>query len=127
MATGGPARVGRDRLLELAADVCRNGDATGALPALARATGGIAVPVASLYRSLLDLTVDGAAGVRALRSPPESVPLVEAAELPEVGDEISEHFARRVRRWMHRPGLDVDELIRLTRAQTWTLRATAAA
>ncbi len=125
-AVGSPAALDGRRLREAAVSVCREVSTTGALPALARADG-VAVPVATLYRSLLDLTAEGAAGVRALRSPPESVPLAAAPELPGVAEEITEHYTRRVRRWMHRPDLDVTELARLTRAQTWSLRAAAAA
>lgn len=121
---GHPVRLDDKQLREVADSVCRTVAATGALPALAR-TDGIAVPAATLYSSLLDLVArDPAEGLRSL---PGTVPLSTRAELPPVADEISEHYNRRVRRWMHRPDLDVTELTRLTRAQTWSLRAAAAA
>ncbi|MEU2433112.1 polysaccharide deacetylase family protein [Streptomyces sp. NPDC007861] len=121
---GHPDRLDATRLREAGASVCREVSATGALPALA-AADGIAVPVAALYRCLLGLTADGS--VRGLRSLPEAVPVSVTPELPEVAEEISEHYLRRVRRWMHRPDLDVTGLARITRAQTWSLRATALA
>ncbi|MYU23650.1 polysaccharide deacetylase family protein [Streptomyces sp. SID8352] len=117
-----PAGLDHEQLRAVAASVRRTVAATGTLPAVARADG-IAVPVATLYRSLLEFTARGGADV--LRALPETVPLTAGTEFPWIADEISEHYGRRVRRWMHRPDLDVTELMRLTRAQTWSLRATA--
>ncbi|MER5355642.1 polysaccharide deacetylase family protein [Kitasatospora sp. NPDC002551] len=121
---GGRCEADRDTVLGLAAELCREVAATGALPASVRGPGGVAVAPATLHRGLLDLA--GTGGAEALRELPARVVLPAVAPLPEVGEEMAEHFTRRVRRWMHRPDLDVTELARLTRAQTWTLRATAA-